>query len=218
LAIASITTAEGSTRWQRRVEALHSYEQPLPTASGHLFAAIEQEDSYGIAGIDASEGSTSWTHGLDASSPFVVTSATAVGDTVVGTEYDGLLFARDATTGEARWRNEYGGKLHAPLQGDGVLYCSVLDGPLVAVDAASGDELWRAAVAGEGYARLTVAGDTLLVSSRTGGETSIEARQTSTGYLRWQRSIPGTLVGFDGDGSTLAVVTDDRSVYGVALG
>lgn len=218
LAIASLTTTDGSTRWQRRVQALHGYKQSLPTASGHVFAAVEQEDSYGIAGIDATDGSTSWTHGLDASSPFVVTSATAVGDSVVATEFDGLMFARDATTGDARWRQEFSDNLQAPLQGDGVLYCSVRDGPLVAVDADSGAELWRAAVAGDGYAWLALATDTLIVGSRDGTETSIEARRRSAGDLRWRRTIPGKLVAFERAGSTLAVVTKDQSVYGVTLG
>ncbi|MEF8799911.1 MAG: PQQ-binding-like beta-propeller repeat protein [Halolamina sp.] len=217
LAIASLRTSDGSTRWQRRVEALHGHERPLPTAAGHLFAAIEGQDSYGIAGIDATDGSTSWTHGLDAASPFVVTSATAVGDAVVATEFDGLLFARDAATGEARWRQEYGDKLHAPLEWEGVLYCSVLDGPVVAVDADSGAELWRTDVAGEGDAQLSLAGDTLLVGSRNGRETSIEARRVSDGGLRWRRSIPGPAVAFETVGNMLAVATETQSVYGITL-
>ncbi|MFB6220062.1 MAG: PQQ-binding-like beta-propeller repeat protein [Halolamina sp.] len=215
-AIASLATDDGAERWRRVVEALHTYGRAFPRAGGRLFAAIDQEDSRGIAGIDAEDGSTVWTHGLDADEPFVVTSATPVGETVIGTEFAGLLFARDAATGEARWEQSFADRVPAPLAADGTLYCSVLDGPVAAVDAEDGRELWRAD-GGEGYDRFTLMEETVLAVRPRNGETVVEARRTGNGSLRWRRTVPGGLQGFEQVGRTLVLVTENQSVYGLAI-
>ena len=215
--VAALDADDGTERWRRPMEALHGRDRSFPTAGGQLFAAVERDGNYGMAALDAADGTTTWTHGLDTEGRFVVGSATAVGDAVVGTEGDGLLFARDAATGEARWERPLRDRVAAPLLAGGTLYAPEIGGTVAAVDAASGDLRWERSVAADGLPTVLSAAGTLLAVVEAGGETRLVGVDAADGSVRWRRSLPGGRYTVTAAGPGAAVVTDAGSVYGVAL-
>lgn len=217
MTVAALATADGTNRWQRSVEALHAPGTSFPSADGHLFAAIEEGEDYGIAAIDADDGETDWTHGLDASSPFVVSGVTVVGEMVIGREFGGLLFARDAATGEARWRRGFDSRVSSTLVADDTLYASGLDGTVAALDVESGEIQWRESVVAGDNAQLQLAGETLLTVTRASEEVRIAGVDVDDGSVQWRRSVAGRLSGGTVADGTLVVTTHDGSVYGVTV-
>lgn len=217
MAVAALGTAEGETRWRRAVEALHGPDTSFPSAGGHLFAAVEEGESYGIAAVNGDDGETDWTHGLDASSPFVVSDVTVVDETVVGTEFDGLLFARDTATGEERWRREFDSQVGSTLDANGTLYASIRDGSVAALDAESGEIQWREPVIDGDNAQLRLSGGMLLTVTRASEEVRMAGVDVDDGTVRWRRSVAGRLSGVTVADEALAVTTHDGSVYGVRL-
>ena len=212
-ALAAVETADGTERWRRAVESLQSREQAVPTTDGALFARIEGDDAAGFGALETADGSTRWERpGVNA------TSATPVADLVVGTGYDGTVFAVDIVTGETRWSRQFTGRPELPLVVNGQLFVVFSEGPFVSLDPATGETNWRVGSWAGRYIYHLSAEEGTLVSAASGQEEAVvTGRSSRDGSQRWQRRLPGRSRAVGRAAGVLAIATGE-SVYGVLLG
>ena len=107
-----------------------------------------------------------WTHRLGGDLSFTPALAH---DTLYLANTEGMVFARDAVTGQARWTSDLGTEVttSATVAGQTVLL-GAKDGRVFGLDAQTGAVQWRFKTGGEVSASPIVVGDTMYVVSRDG--------------------------------------------------
>jgi outer membrane protein assembly factor BamB len=139
-----------------------------------------------VSALDPANGSVRWTfsNGQGINTPLVAGNLVYV--QVFGQPT--TLYALDSATGAVVWSAPGG---YVPLVADGAIYV-IVDQTVACLDAATGAPRWRQQ--GRYFGRLTIAGDTLLVTgtllSSTGAPTSstITAINRANGAVRWSFS------------------------------
>lgn len=171
---------------------------------------------YPLCAISAADGSDQWCAVSDGvtDGPFVPTAAVRAGDTVVGTEYDGLVFGLDAADGSERWHYDLSGRAGDLAVHDGVAYVADEGGSLHAVGVEAGERRWRTAVPGRpGGLAVTEKAVVVETGGKAGGGL---VGFDHAGDERWRFSHPRSLSGLAVAGDVAFVGTD--SGYLAALG
>jgi len=158
--------------------------QPKGWAGGEVtdetlfFGSVKGE----VIALDASDGSRVWEAPLEAEkseggfgctpvSTMVVIYGTPVlaGDSVYVGAYNGIVYAINASTGEARKFYPEEGKLEAVIgglvEGSGKLYFGSVDGVVYALDVNTRDTVWRFPTGGKIWSTPAIDDDTLYVGS-----------------------------------------------------
>jgi outer membrane protein assembly factor BamB len=184
---------DGTRRWRSELELLTEPDGTVPVVDGAVPVATPSGDAESFAALDLADGSVRWTFADAGEDPFVTTGATAVPEVkagtsfdslLVGTEYDGAVFALSPLDGGVLWRFEADGQTRDGAVADGErVYVGDLAGTVYAIDATDGSELWRADVGGP-VGWLAVAGDTVVAERGKGAERLVGFARTD-GSTRW---------------------------------
>lgn len=144
-----------------------------------------------VVAFDRVRGAVRWsrTVGPTESSPLVVDGITYIGD------WNGVVWALDATTGATRWTFRTDGPVKSSAAlADGTVYIGSYDGHVYALKARSGRLVWRSAAQprlgglGHFYATPSVAYDRVYIGATDGKVYSFGAQ---TGRLRWSHHTGG---------------------------
>lgn len=179
----------GERRWQKRVTPLGSDATPFTLADGALFVGTNPtEGDERFAAIEFADASERWSYAKGGGKSFVPTGAAVAGETVVGTEYGGRVFALDVGDGSERWTFDADGETRQPpvVVDESVYvrgYRNDGDDVIHALDVETGSERWRATVPGFATSVRPVGETVVVASSETGG--SIRALDAADGSERW---------------------------------
>jgi outer membrane protein assembly factor BamB len=197
--------------------ALGAYSSDGGSSAPSIFIAT-YEDAEGDDDIAAnliSLGATTGIQNWGAEAPGkVVGSPTLVGNTLVATTTDGIIYALALEADEralprTAWRNfEADGEIwSAATAANGILYFGTLEHTVYAVNAEDGEELWNRKVDGGVVGSPLVFGNTVYVGTL---DRNIYALDAVTGELKWK---------FSGDNWFWASpVTDGTTIYAATLG
>ena len=138
-----------------------------------------------IAAFDERDGRVRWLRkiGPTESSPLVARGTVFVGD------WNGRVWALDASTGRTSWTSDLGGTIKGSLALSGHrLFIGTYAGDVVSLDARTGRVLWRSGGHGPFYASPAVAYGRVYIGSLYGG---VYAFGATTGHLLWSRPTGG---------------------------
>jgi len=215
----AVRVSDGGLRWRKKLGAISS--RPI-IDRGFLY--VGTDDGILIC-LDPQTGEEMWrhsTHGPILQRPVITDVPGAAKPTalvIFANEAD-QVYALDATTGEFKWQykadspEEYTLRGHAGVRiGNGLVYTGFANGTLVALRVDTGSVAWLTTLKGDSDKFVDVdgtpelAGDTLYVSSSSGGVWALDA---ATGLVRWRSAL-------DSGGSTGTLATDGERIYvGVA--
>ena len=176
--------------------------QPKGWAGGEVtdgrlfFGSVKGE----VIALDASDGSRVWEAALEAEkseggfgctpvSATVVLYGTPVvaGDSVYVGAYNGIVYAVNASTGEAKKFYPEEGELEAVIGGlvasSGKLYFGSVDGVVYALDVNTRDTVWRFPTGGKIWSTPVIDDDTLYVGSF---DKKFYALNANDGIKRWE--------------------------------
>jgi outer membrane protein assembly factor BamB len=134
-----------------------------------------------IVAFNARTGNVSWLRriGPSESSPLVAHGTVYVGD------WNGRVWALDASTGRTRWTTELNGAIKGSLAlGGRRLFIGTYTGKIVSLDARTGRILWTSGGHGSFYSSPAVAYGRVYIGSLEGG---VYAFGATTGHLLWAR-------------------------------
>lgn len=175
----------GERRWLEEVGALGT-DSGFPVADGAVVVGHPSGDPGGFTALDLTDGSERWRYVNDGSDPFVPTSATVAGETVVGTTFDGRVVGLDAADGTERWTLDAGERAGTLVVGDEVVYLSGSDEDstaLYALDPATGTERWR--VSREAIGPVALLDDALVVSGADADREFVAGLSPTDGTELW---------------------------------
>ena len=202
--------------------ALGAYSSDGGSSAQSIFVATyeDAEDdkkiTYNLVSVDAATGVKNW---VDEVPGKVVGSPTLVGNTLVVSTTDGLLYAlaleaderarpRPAWRGFAADGFAADGEIwSAATASNGILYFGTLEHTVYAVNAEDGEELWNHEIDGGVVGSPLVLGNTVYVGAL---DRNIYALDTATGEQKWK---------FSGDNWFWASpVSDGTTIYAATLG
>jgi outer membrane protein assembly factor BamB len=138
-----------------------------------------------VAAFAAATGRRLWLRriGPTESSPLVVRGALYIGD------WDGRVWALDASTGRTRWVAQLHGAIKGSLALSGTrLFIGTYGGDVVALSARTGRTIWRTGGHGRIYSSPAVAYGRVYIGSLDGG---VYAFGAGTGHLLWAHATGG---------------------------
>ncbi|UPV73617.1 PQQ-like beta-propeller repeat protein [Halorussus limi] len=204
--VARHDAATGERQWQKRVEGVGSSDGSFVVADGAVLAGGPRDGDGRLAALDLADGSQRWTYAAGGGRAFVPSGAALAGDTVVGTEYGGRVFALAVGDGREQWATDLDGETRrAPVVADGTVfvggYRSNAADVIHALDAETGETRWRADAPGFSGA-VHPTGETVVV--RTGDGRAVRSLDAADGSVRWS---------FEASEPLSALVVDDGGVY-----
>jgi outer membrane protein assembly factor BamB len=184
---------DGTRRWRSECRVQTEPDGTIPTVDGVVPVELRDGDDVTFAALSLDDGSVQWRFDGDGEDQFVPTGATVVPEIrvgtqwdslLVGTEYDGTVFALSPVDGGVLWRFDTDGDTRDGAVADGErVFVGDLAGTVYAIDARDGSELWRAAL-GEPTGWLAVTGETVVVGS-TKGPDNLVGFARSDGRRLW---------------------------------
>ena len=205
--------------------ALGAYSSDGGSSAQSIFVAT-YEDAEGdddiaanLISVDAVTGTQNWSAEVPGK---MVGSPTLVGNTLVVSTTDGLIYALALEADEralprTAWRNfEADGKIwSAATASNGILYFGTLEHTVYAVDAEDGEEVWSHEVNGGVVGSPLVLGNTVYVG--TLGR-NIYALDAATGEQKWKFSGDNWFWASPvSDGTTIYAATLGGSIYAIDL-
>ncbi|MFC4550161.1 MULTISPECIES: PQQ-binding-like beta-propeller repeat protein [Halorussus] len=212
--VVELDPSDGTERWRVPLRAPQPYASPSSVAvlDGAVFVSGRAGYVYAISGESAARWRADVTAGTR-------TDATVADGVAYVVDFEGVLRAFDAESGEVKWKHAptgYEGPMsYRPVVADGTVYYGVgerAESPwtMYAFDAETGDKRWRTRVA-DGVGRPAVAGGAVYFANEDAAETdsAVTALDAKTGERRWvYRSSPdeeriddvitGSVVAMDG--------------------
>jgi outer membrane protein assembly factor BamB len=158
-----------------------------------------------LLAIDHATGVPAWSANRDATVAPVSTGLHLAGASGAN------AWALDAATGRTRWQHDLGAVvILPPVSADtGLLFLTAAnDAVLLAVD--DGRELWRQPINGRAMSVAAAAGGRAWIGLDDG---RLLAMQTSTGAIRWTRTLPGAAFVMTPLGDRLLVGSADNFLY-----
>jgi len=124
-----------------------------------------------------------WSHreGLPSDDATFTSPAVANGVVYIS-EYDGVLYALNASTGEGLWRNSAVAAGSTPAVANGMVYVGGLDGNVYGVNASSGAVIWSYSTFGYLESAPAVANGVVYIAST---DARVYALNAQTGALLW---------------------------------
>jgi outer membrane protein assembly factor BamB len=182
----AINATTGKTTWSYRS---HRCGWASPALSDHLVYATfignsecrSAERDGVVAAFIADNGHSRWLRhiGPTESSPLVTRKTVYVGD------WNGRVWALNASTGRTRWITQLHGAIKGSLATDGRrLFIGTYAGDVVSLNARNGRTLWDSTGHGSIYSSPAVAYGRIYIGSLDGG---VYAFGATTGHLLWAR-------------------------------
>jgi outer membrane protein assembly factor BamB len=181
--LVSLKLSDGQLLWDQPV-AVPSGRTELERLTDIDAALLDGEDalyalSFGgeLAALDAGSGQVLWRRSIKS-----YTGATIAGSLLLATDNDGVIWALDAKTGAAAWKQDglQYRSLGAPATFDGKVVVGDFDGYLHWIDPRDGKIIARKHVGGDALRAAPVAGDGVLYVMNTAGKiTALSVSETA---------------------------------------